>query len=48
MTPEVQRWLAVAVVTAAALYLSLRAWSAWRAARALRRTPGCGPGCGCG
>jgi hypothetical protein len=47
MTPDAQRWIAVAAVVAAAMYLSLRGWRAWRAARAVHRAPGCGPGCGC-
>ena len=47
MTPDPQRWLALAAVAAAALYLALRAWRAWRAGRALRQSTGCGPGCGC-
>ncbi len=48
MTPDAQRWVVAAAVVAAALYLSLRAWRAWRAARGAARAPGCGPGCGCG
>ena len=48
MTPEVQRWLAVAAVLAAGVYLSWRGWRAWRVAHAGARA-GCGggPGCGC-
>ena len=47
MTPEVQRWLAIALVAAAAAYL---AWRGWRARRlsSRRGATGCGPGCGCG
>ena len=47
MTADAQRWVALAAVVAAALYLCLRAWRAWRVTRALHRSTGCGPGCGC-
>lgn len=48
MTPDVQRWVAIAVVIAAAAYLSWCGWRIRRAAAALRQSAGCGTGCGCG
>lgn len=45
MTPDVQRWIAAALVVAALAYLAARAW---RKVMAARRTRGCGSGCGCG
>lgn len=48
MTPAMQRWVAIAFVIAAAVYLSWRGWRTRRAAAALRQSAGCGPGCGCG
>ncbi len=48
MTPSLQRWLALALVALAALYLVRRAWHSWRASSAARRSGGCDPGCGCG
>ena len=44
MTPEVQRWIAGALVIAALAYVAMRAW---RQVVAARKTRGCGPGCGC-
>jgi hypothetical protein len=43
----VQRGLAFVVVLIAVAYLAGRAWRQWRSASAARRSPGCGPGCGC-
>lgn len=48
MTPAMQQWVVIAVVVAAATYISRHAWRSWRAAVAARQTPGCGPDCGCG
>lgn len=48
MSADLQRWIAFCAVAVAAVYLSWRGWRARRAAAALRRAPGCGPGCGCG
>ncbi|HEX8849483.1 MAG TPA: hypothetical protein VF761_08125 [Gemmatimonadaceae bacterium] len=47
MTADVQRWLALAVVLGAGVYLSWRGWRAARVARAARTGCGRGPGCGC-
>jgi threonine/homoserine/homoserine lactone efflux protein len=48
MTPLVQRGLAVALVVVAVAYLAWRGWRMWRTAASMRRSAGCGPGCGCG
>ncbi len=50
MSPLVQRWLTIAILLAATLYLSRRGWRSWRAASRARRDSGggCGTGCGCG
>lgn len=45
MTPDVQRWIALALVVAALAYVAIRVW---RQVVVARRARGCGPDCGCG
>jgi hypothetical protein len=45
VTPEVQRWIVVALVLGAVAFVAARVWRQIVAARRVRE---CGPGCGCG
>ena len=50
MPAEMQGFVALAAVAAAALYVARRAWRSWRAARrvgAADPSSGCGSGCDC-